>query len=64
MSLLTYWITVARGFVGRHLVKKLSDSGHRVIGIGHGIWSLVRPLLTRVDHRPGRLYSFVANRPD
>jgi SAM-dependent methyltransferase len=27
------------------------------------IWSLVRPLLTRVDHRPGRLYSFVANRP-
>lgn len=27
------------------------------------IWSLVRPLLTSVDHRPGRLYSFVANRP-
>ncbi|QIM53980.1 class I SAM-dependent methyltransferase [Hydrogenophaga crocea] len=28
-----------------------------------GIWSMVRPLLARVDHRPGRLYSFVANRP-
>jgi SAM-dependent methyltransferase len=27
------------------------------------IWSLMRPLLTRMDHRPGRLYSFVANRP-
>jgi SAM-dependent methyltransferase len=27
------------------------------------IWSLVRLLLTRVDHRPGRLYSFVAKRP-
>lgn len=27
------------------------------------IWSMVRPLLMRVDHRPGRLYSFVANRP-
>ncbi len=26
------------------------------------VWSLVRTLLTRVDHRPGRLYSFVANR--
>jgi SAM-dependent methyltransferase len=27
------------------------------------IWSLVRPLLARMDQRPGRLYSFVANRP-
>ncbi|MDJ0661310.1 MAG: class I SAM-dependent methyltransferase [Crocosphaera sp.] len=26
------------------------------------IWSLVRPALTRLDNRPGRLYSFVANR--
>lgn len=28
-----------------------------------GIWSLVLPILTRIDHRPGRLYSFVATRP-
>lgn len=27
------------------------------------VWSLVQPILTRVDHRPGRLYSFVADRP-
>lgn len=26
------------------------------------LWSLVRPVLTRLDHRPGRLYSFVATR--
>lgn len=28
-----------------------------------GVWRLVRALLERVDHRPGRLYSFVARRP-
>ncbi len=28
-----------------------------------GIWSLAVPLLARVDHRPGRLYSFIATRP-
>lgn len=28
-----------------------------------GAWALARRLLTRVDHRPGRLYSFVAVRP-
>jgi SAM-dependent methyltransferase len=27
------------------------------------IWSLAQPILTRLDHRPGRHYSFVANRP-
>ena len=28
-----------------------------------GVWPLVRALLERVDHRPGRLYSFIARRP-
>ena len=28
-----------------------------------GLWPLVMPLLTRIDHRPGRLYSFVASKP-
>jgi 2-polyprenyl-3-methyl-5-hydroxy-6-metoxy-1,4-benzoquinol methylase len=28
-----------------------------------GAWGVVRPLLDRIDHRPGRLYSFVAYRP-
>lgn len=27
------------------------------------IWSIVVTLLSRIDHRPGRLYSFVATRP-
>ena len=27
------------------------------------LWPLARPLLNRVDHRPGRLYSFVARKP-
>lgn len=29
-----------------------------------GVWPMVMPLLTHIDHRPGRLYSFVATRPD
>lgn len=28
-----------------------------------GVWTLLQPLLARVDHRPGRLYSFVCTRP-
>jgi SAM-dependent methyltransferase len=28
-----------------------------------GVWSAGRRLLERVDHRPGRLYSFIAQRP-
>lgn len=27
------------------------------------VWAMVRPLLQRIDHRPGRLYSFIAQRP-
>lgn len=27
------------------------------------VWSLARPLLDRFDHRPGRLYSFIARHP-
>lgn len=32
------WITGARGFIGRHLARWLSDQGHTVAGIGHGAW--------------------------
>jgi UDP-glucose 4-epimerase len=32
-------ITGCRGFIGRHLAKRLSDSGDHVVGIGHGAWS-------------------------
>lgn len=34
----TFWITGARGFIGRHLAKRLAVSGHRVAGLGHGAW--------------------------
>lgn len=33
------WITGAHGFIGRYLARYLSNQGHRVIGIGHGVWS-------------------------
>ncbi|MDR2365318.1 MAG: SDR family oxidoreductase [Zoogloeaceae bacterium] len=37
----TFWITGARGFIGRHLAKRLAASGHRVAGLGHGNWPAV-----------------------
>lgn len=32
------WITGARGFIGRHLSRQMAAAGHRVCGLGHGIW--------------------------
>lgn len=32
------WVTGAHGFIGRHLAAHLSCSGHRVYGVGHGVW--------------------------
>ena len=37
----TYWITGARGFIGRHLSRRLASQGHFVAGLGHGAWPLV-----------------------
>jgi UDP-glucose 4-epimerase len=34
----TYWVTGARGFIGRHLSRQLASRGHRVAGLGHGAW--------------------------
>jgi UDP-glucose 4-epimerase len=31
-------ITGAHGFIGRHLARYLSERGHVVLGLGHGIW--------------------------
>ena len=31
-------ITGARGFIGRHLAKRLAGQGFKVIGLGHGQW--------------------------
>jgi UDP-glucose 4-epimerase len=33
-----YWVTGARGFIGRHLARRLAASGHRVAGLGHRAW--------------------------
>lgn len=38
------------------------DMARVVLGLP-GVWSSVVPLVSRIDHRPGRLYSFVATRP-
>ena len=35
----TIWITGARGFIGRHLAKRLASEGNTVVGIGHGAWT-------------------------
>lgn len=37
----TYWITGARGFIGRHLAQRLASDGFRVAGLGHGAWPAV-----------------------
>ena len=34
----TILITGAHGFIGKHLARSLAASGHRVCGVGHGIW--------------------------
>jgi UDP-glucose 4-epimerase len=31
-------ITGCRGFIGRHLARRLTDAGYAVVGIGHGAW--------------------------
>lgn len=33
------WVTGAHGFIGRHVARRLAQSGWQVIGIGHGDWS-------------------------
>jgi UDP-glucose 4-epimerase len=35
----TVLITGARGFIGRHLAKRLGGQGIRVLGLGHGGWT-------------------------
>lgn len=32
-------ITGCRGFIGRHLARRMSEAGYAVIGIGHGAWT-------------------------
>lgn len=51
--------------VAAKMTRRLPAAAHLVVTAISlpPIWSLIRPLLDCVDHRPGRLYSFVAKRP-
>ena len=44
------FITGANGFIGRHLVKKLAISGHKIFGVGHGPWAEVDALKMGMRH--------------
>lgn len=35
----TVWVTGARGFIGRHLARRLGSDGVNVAGLGHGAWT-------------------------
>lgn len=35
----TIWISGGKGFVGRHLSRRMAAQGHTVIGLGHGAWT-------------------------
>ena len=43
-------ITGAHGFIGKHLARALSGAGHRVCGIGHGIWPDAEAAAWGVSH--------------
>lgn len=47
--------------IARRFGSWLTPVVQRVLNVP-GVWFLVVPVLTRVDHRPGRLYSFVCRR--
>ena len=34
----TVWVLGAKGFIGQYLARFLADDGHRVLGLGHGLW--------------------------
>lgn len=46
----TFWITGARGFIGRHLARNLALSGNRVCGLGHGAWPEIESNLWGISY--------------
>ena len=51
--------------IADRVAAKLPPAGPLVAGLLRvpGVWRLLWPMLQRVDHRPGRLYSFIARKP-
>ena len=60
-----YTLAGLQAEVAQRVVRRLPGLGGAVRAALRlpGVWPLVRGLMERVDHRPGRLYSFVARRP-
>ena len=50
VALATVFITGAHGFIGKHLARTLSAAGHRVCGLGHGIWPDAEAAAWGVSH--------------
>ena len=46
----TILITGAHGFIGKHLARTLATAGHRVCGLGHGIWPDAEAAAWGVSH--------------
>ena len=46
----TFWITGARGFIGRHLARNLALSGNRICGLGHGAWPEIESNLWGISY--------------
>jgi SAM-dependent methyltransferase len=54
----------------RELARRASAGVPRIAAMwerlmrSRALWASMRPVLERLDHRPGRLYSFIARKPD
>ncbi len=59
-----YTLETLKDELAQRVARRLPGLGRvtRVLLDVPGVWSLLRAILERVDHRPGRLYSFVAGR--
>lgn len=59
-----YTLETLKDELAQRVARRLPGLGRAMRGLLDvpGVWPLLRVILERVDHRPGRLYSFVAGR--